>query len=130
MPDSSPDAVPGSELSPRDEFITLPPLRSPQSIDGEPYEAADAALGEFQELLRVLSAYAVRLESLVHSAMMSEALTLPEDVAGDVATYPDSTYELAATQRAGKAIGVAFLLTQKGRQELHKPVAKSRRLGR
>ena len=131
MSHNSPDAVEGSELSPRDEPYELPPLRSPQSIDGEPHEAAGVALDEFGAVLRALIGYSERLEALVRSTMLSEAITLPETMLppSGAGGYPETTYELAATQKSQRALALAEDMVNRARRELDKPVAESRRLG-
>jgi hypothetical protein len=125
------DNVPGSELSPRDDPYKLPPLRSPQSIDGEPHEALAEALGEYIEVLGELTGYAQRLEDLTRSVMMSEALTLPDALQakdGSPDTYAQGTYELHAVAKANQALGIALNLAGQAAAELEKPIAESRRM--
>jgi hypothetical protein len=130
MPDNSPSPDQGSELNPKD---ALYPVRVPTSIDGEPYEVAEAAVSEYIALLTSVVGYAESVEAMVRAAMLDEALTLPKDgplAAGDVTTYPERTYELAAVVRANKAVGIAIDLLQQAEAELRKPIADSRRLVR
>lgn len=125
MSDNAPEP---SDLSPRDVPYDLSPVRAPTSIDGEPHEVAAAALDEYERLLISVVGYAQSVEAMVRTAMMTEALGLPDDLGGaSPAQYPDKTYELQATTRANQALGMAATLLAQARRELALPVAESRR---
>ena len=113
----------------RDTRYELPPVIDPTTIDGEPHEVAAAGLEQLGNLLRAAIGYAEKAEAMVRSAMMTEALTLPDNLlppegAGD---YPGLTYELQATARAGSALALAEQLVSQAEAELAKPISESRR---
>lgn len=131
MRDNELDAVKGSALSPRDtRYEPWPQPLDPGTIDGEPHEVAAHALAEYSAVLANLTGYAQRVEDMVRSAMLSEAVTLPDNMLppAGAGAYPETTYELSATARANQALGMAFELIEQARAELEKPIAESRRM--